>query len=123
MKAARCAAGSDCSTAVTANRTSWIRIAWSSADGAVQPFGAGSSQGTSNAGINGAPTSMPGSRTSWGSGRRLTSRSRSIHTFRAIRRHQVVNEARAGSYRSRARQARSNTSCAASSASNGEPSI
>ncbi len=46
-----------------------------------------------------------------------------MQTLRAIRKHQVLRLDRAPSYCPRARQARSKTSCTASSASNGEPNI
>jgi len=124
VNAPRWVAGSDCSSAVTANRTSPERSAvCSTTEPPNQPVGAGISHGTSSAGTRGAPTSMPGSCRSRGSGLRPVSRSRSMQTLRAIRKHQVVRLDRAPSYCPRARQARSKTSCTASSASNGEPSI
>ena len=58
-----------------------------------------------------------------GSGRRARPSSAVRHTLVAIRCSQVRSEARAGSYRSAARQARSRVSCTRSSASSSEPVI
>ena len=77
----------------------------------------------SNAGVSGAPGSSLGAPSPDGSGRRARPSSAVRHALVAIRYSQVRTDARVGSYRSRAFQARSIVSCTRSSASWNEPSI
>ncbi len=85
--------------------------------------GKGCSQGTSNAGVSGAPGSSLGAPSPDGKGRRARPFSADRQTLAAIAYSQVRTDARALSYRSRAFHARSIVSCTKSSASWNEPSI